>query len=603
MFFIYQHTKKLKSLNEIYETILNTIITLILTSSPELKRTMASLDNQTVSNDCTICCETYNKGSRKRITCPKPDCSFDCCSTCFKTYILENTSNPTCMNCKTFISNQFIVDNINRSFYTGQFKKKLTNELLESEKSKMPETMPFVKIRTKFNKEKEVLSDAKTELRLLEISVSRMKHKIYRCENRLRTFAMDIDADEEENNRRRARDGNGPAEEEEEQHQFIMPCRNDSCRGFLNKKYHCELCDCYTCPHCLEFMGNKNSLEYQNHKCKEENVESAKMIKKDTKPCPKCGIRIHKIDGCDQMWCTECKVAFSWKKGTIEKGTVHNPHYYQWLKNENGAMDRNPLDVICGGLQDFRNISVTFRRFYQNFNNIFSTNKKINDEFKRNIHSILNNALSSGMFQSMIYSRYSNNDEYNFERISYIHQKFHHISQDTIPIIVRDIQNLQDNRKQRVSYMMNDIDEDKFKSTIMKNHIDLNVKQELLLLYQLIQNFGIDLFNEYVTLFNNVDTYYNNYALFEKMSSSTHSRDIKAVAKESCTTIIKLIQFWDNKMNELKHLCQYFNEQTRKISITYGRTVPVYLSYFGNERHIKFTQKITDSQRKILEFN
>ena len=477
----------------------------------------------------------------------------------------------------------------------------------------MPETMPFVKIRTKLNKEKVILSDAKAELQRLELEVTRMKYKIYHSEYRLRTFARDVDADEEENETRRRRTAgvNGPAAEEEEEvqggHQFIMPCRNETCRGFLNKKYLCELCDCHTCSQCLEFMGKKESETYQNHTCKEENIESAKMIKKDTKPCPKCGTRIHKIDGCDQMWCTECKVAFSWKKGTIEKGSIHNPHYYQWMKNEDGTMDRNPLDVICGGLQDFRNISVTFRRFYQNFTNIFSTNQRIHEAFKRNIHLVLNRALSEGMFQSMIATRYRNDDDYNFERVSYIHQKFNHISQVVIPHIVQDIQNLQDNRKDRVSFMMNEIDEDKFKTVIMKNHTDYHVKQELLLLYQLIQNFGIDLFNEYVTKFNHVNTYYSNYGHFEQLTSGIqnqthHSQTIERLAARECQPLFDLIRFWDLKMVEVKHLCQYFNEQTRKISITYGRTVPVFDKYFSTNKTMKFTRKITEIQKQYLEF-
>ena len=40
---------------------------------------------------------------------------------------------------------------------------------------------------------------------------------------------------------------------------------------------------------------------------------------------------ISKIDGCNQMWCTQCHVAFDWKTGAIQN-SVHNPHYFEWLR-------------------------------------------------------------------------------------------------------------------------------------------------------------------------------------------------------------------------------------------------------------------------------
>ena len=132
-----------------------------------------------------------------------------------------------------------------------------------------------------------------------------------------------------------------------------------------------------------------------------------------------------------------------------------------------------------------------------------------------------------------------------------------------IPNIVQDIQNLQDNRKDRVSHMMNEIDEDKFKSIIMKNHIDYNVKQELMLLYQLVQNFGADLFNEYVTRFNQVNTYYSNYGHFEELTRKCMKNNIGDLA-ENGQLLYDLTSFWDEKIRELSHLCQYFNEQTQQ---------------------------------------
>ena len=69
------------------------------------------------------------------------------------------------------------------------------------------------------------------------------------------------------------------------------------------------------------------------------------------------------------------------------------------------------------------------------------------------------------------------------------------------------IQRLQDNRTLRVNFMLDEITRDTFKTSIMKNHIDLNIKQQELLLYQLIRNFGIDLFNEFVQIFSKIQKY------------------------------------------------------------------------------------------------
>lgn len=50
---------------------------------------------------------------------------------------------------------------------------------------------------------------------------------------------------------------------------------------------------------------------------------------------------------CDQMWCTSCNTAFSWRTLKVVNGTIHNPHYFEYMRR-NGQQDRDPQDIQCG---------------------------------------------------------------------------------------------------------------------------------------------------------------------------------------------------------------------------------------------------------------
>jgi hypothetical protein len=92
-----------------------------------------------------------------------------------------------------------------------------------------------------------------------------------------------------------------------------------------------------------------------DHECNPDTVATIIELKKTTKPCPSCQTLIYKTEGCDQMWCIQCHTAFSWRSGQIEKGIIHNPHYFEYLK-EKGDLPRNAFDIPCGGLPGYRQI-------------------------------------------------------------------------------------------------------------------------------------------------------------------------------------------------------------------------------------------------------
>ena len=228
------------------------------------------------SNTCNVCCEKYNKTLNLKIVCEFSGCGFEACKTCVRTYLLSTTNDPHCMNCKNLWPVKFLVDNLNRSFVDNEYKKHRKHLLVEREISRTPELMNIVH-RTKLVEE--------SELELQEINKKYIEiRKLYN------EYAKQID--EKKLEIYRIKTGQ---DSREARKKFIMPCPANNCKGYLSSQYKCEVCKLFTCPDCFEIIGYTKE---DHHVCKDDNLKSAEMIKKETKGCPKCGVRIFKISGC-----------------------------------------------------------------------------------------------------------------------------------------------------------------------------------------------------------------------------------------------------------------------------------------------------------------
>jgi hypothetical protein len=128
---------------------------------------------------------------------------------------------------------------------------------------------------------------------------------------------------------------------------FVRKCPSEDCKGFMNEDWFCGLCDGYFCQHCNEEIKD-------GHTCDPDAVKTMELLKKDTKPCPKCGTMIQKLSGCRQMWCPDCHTAFDWVSGQIETGRIHNPHYMEFKKGH--ISSREHADIPCGGIPTFREL-------------------------------------------------------------------------------------------------------------------------------------------------------------------------------------------------------------------------------------------------------
>jgi hypothetical protein len=191
-----------------------------------------------------------------------------------------------------------------------------------------------------------------------------------------------------------------------------MKCPIGDCRGFLSSRYKCGVCDGKVCPHChLE-------LEEEKHDCDPDLVKTVEELKKTTRNCPNCHVPIYKSSGCDQMWCINCHTAFDWKTGQIEKGIIHNPEYFEFL-NKKGLSVRNPHEQLCGGMPNFSQVQYIAR------------------------------TRSESVFLTDYY------------------QSLAHLRHDRLRRLPTNLDN-QNNQDLRIAYLMKEISESEFKSTLQK---------------------------------------------------------------------------------------------------------------------------------------
>ena len=226
--------------------------------------------------------------------------------------------------------------------------------------------------------------------------------------------------------RRYIRRGPETAEDKaKEKRLFIAACPIESCRGFLSTAYKCGTCATQFCSGCRE-----RKVKGVEHTCDPALVATIAEIVKDSRPCPRCGTAISKVSGCDQMFCTQCDTPFSYETGRVIKGIIHNPHYFERLQKLKASAGAT-AQTGCNGWPDFRFLPLHIR-----------TSDRYGTLFRNAIH--------------------------------------------TEEVTLRQLPNSEtatDNRDLRVRYLMNELEEDRFKQLIQqrdrKRQRDLEIRAVL----------------------------------------------------------------------------------------------------------------------------
>jgi len=349
-----------------------------------------SLHQENVSA-CNICAETFNRKTRTPVRCSH--CEFNACRTCCERFFLSNNhAELRCMNtnCNKTWSRAFICEHFTKKFLTQTLRDHRESIFLELQRAMLPATMPIVERAIRAEQLEQQYSDNIHEYRQLRRESAGISGKIKQMQESIKAGYTSITKEElaafkaqsktrrqqisnrlrelhllQQNIRYELRTGRAPAQGEQEdeatrhQQRFVRACPAEECRGYLSTAWKCGLCQRFTCKDCHVI---KNDSE--DHVCKEEDKATAELLVQNTKPCPSCATGIFKVDGCNVMYCTNCHTAFHWRTGELITRDIHNPHYFEYMRqreermrqqghtnNNNNNNNNNQNRALCQGEQ------------------------------------------------------------------------------------------------------------------------------------------------------------------------------------------------------------------------------------------------------------
>jgi hypothetical protein len=269
-----------------------------------------------MSDTCDVCVETYSNKSPK-LSCVS--CGFLSCCNCVLRYVEGSDNEPRCMQCRGVFSREFMFESMGNSM-----NKRLIEHNAEiavkRQMAMLPATVPYAKLKSESAKLENSAKD-------LEFNAQKMLQEV----RVLRENSVSL-----KNQMLAMTSVNSSGQVKHTIH--ISRCMKDICRGFVEQESgQCGLCCTTHCKMCLEIAED-------GHVCCKEILANIKSVYDSCKPCPSCCAPIHKIDGCNDMFCVVCKTAFCWRTMKIHSAGNSNPLYFNWMRtNTETILSRDPM--------------------------------------------------------------------------------------------------------------------------------------------------------------------------------------------------------------------------------------------------------------------
>ena len=337
------------------------------------------------------------------------------------------------MKCNRILHRETLQQMLSRTFVAGALRRHREQVLLEREMAMMPATQPHVDAELDRRRQQHQLDELgrqRSELLVQLYAVNRERRQLMRRINVATVRSQDA-----------------PRRE------FVHPCAQPGCRGYLSTAWKCSVCDHFTCADCNAPRGRDR--ETDGHVCVEADRQSMQTIKADSRRCPN-GHFVYRVSGCDQMWCTLCRTAFSWKDGRRINGAhIHNPHFFEYTRDRTGTVAREPGDVPCGGLPTHGELVAACPR------------DRVRDT--RRFDRVLR------IFRLVVHVDQVERNQY----------RDHEINDAT-------------NRDLRVAYMLNELDLDALRRMLQRREKRAELRRDLFLVWDMFSNTMSDLFRQCV---------------------------------------------------------------------------------------------------------
>jgi hypothetical protein len=505
---------------------------------------------------CPICCETFNKSTKKCVSCDF--CKYDACKTCYETFLLQDIV-AKCMNCKEVFTRKMLREKMTDVFLENKYKKHLEDVQVKFEEEFFPSTQIIIE-------REKVIEEIRNENLNYEKQILLLQHEMFEIQRKIR----------ENNNNIYALH----YQKSTEIKKFTYKCPNQECRGYVDEVGKCSLCNKFVCLKCFEIINAEENKESEKHKCVPENVKTISLLKKDTKTCPKCSAYITKIDGCDQMWCVNCHTAFSWTTGKIET-KIHNPHYYEWQRKTKGFVEREieqqdeQQPPQCGGQFELtQNVGINI---VNNVRKMYSSIKSQNLKYSYFNGYLQNKNVCENEF-----------DNIPLKILSYYNENLIHNVYEEIPRLNVEERRDEINLHPRKMYLKNFINNDEFKKQVQRNNKKNDFNKEIRDIILLHNQICKDIF-ERLQIFTSAQI--DNFMLKKTSHSSVFSHPIPS--KDSNDNNNSFNE--ENFINELRTIMNEFveaNKYCNELLIDLQRVYKLKTKTFNNL--LKFTNKKMD---------